>query len=105
MIINHESFGTTVRADFGGGLAHLRYHAPGRAEADREVDDAGGKGVHRFDFDGRYAYISPTAEGYVGNIVMILDLLDPAHPVEVGRWWIPGPVGSAAVKTIPGTTA
>ena len=33
--------------------------------------------MHRFDFDGRYAYISPTAEGYVGNIVMILDLADP----------------------------
>jgi hypothetical protein len=49
-----------------------------------------GRGVHRYDFDGRYAYISPTAEGYVGNIVMILDLIDPARPTEVGRWWIPG---------------
>ena len=49
-----------------------------------------GKGVHRYDFDGRYAYISPTAEGYVGNIMMILDLADPAKPKEVGRWWIPG---------------
>ena len=46
--------------------------------------------MHRFDFDGRYAYISPTAEGYIGNIAMILDLADPAKPVEVGRWWIPG---------------
>ena len=36
--------------------------------------------MHRYDFDGRYAYISPTAEGYVGNIVMILDLADPAKP-------------------------
>ncbi|MHA1564294.1 MAG: LVIVD repeat-containing protein, partial [Alphaproteobacteria bacterium] len=27
---------------------------------------------------------------YIGNIVMILDLADPAHPTEVGRWWIPG---------------
>ncbi|HKY95091.1 MAG TPA: hypothetical protein VJL84_07280, partial [Kiloniellales bacterium] len=52
--------------------------------------DTVGKGVHRFDFDGRYAYISPTAEGYVGNICMILDLRDPAKPEEVGRWWIPG---------------
>jgi hypothetical protein len=26
----------------------------------------------------------------VGNIMMILDLADPARPVEVGRWWIPG---------------
>ena len=48
-----------------------------------------GKGVHRYDFDGRYAYISPTAEGYIGNIMMILDLkIQPA--AEVGRWWIPG---------------
>ena len=49
-----------------------------------------GMGVHRFDFDGRYAYISPTVKGYLGNIVMILDLADPARPAEVGRWWMPG---------------
>ena len=29
-------------------------------------------------------------DGYVGNIVMILDLKDPARPEEVGRWWMPG---------------
>ena len=46
--------------------------------------------MHRFDFDGRYAYISPTMDGYVGNITMILDLKDPAKPEEVGRWWTPG---------------
>ncbi len=39
-----------------------------------------GRGVHRYDFDGRYAYISPTAEGYVGNIAMILDLNRPREP-------------------------
>ena len=49
-----------------------------------------GRGVHRYDFDGRYAYISPTAEGYIGNIVAILDLADPSHPVEIARWWIEG---------------
>jgi len=49
-----------------------------------------GTGVHRFTFDGRYAYISPEIEGYVGNIVMILDFADPARPREVGRWWMPG---------------
>ena len=72
------------------------------------------RGVHRFDFDGRYAYISPTAEGYVGNIVMILDLADPAQPVEVGRWWIPGqweaggeeyPVGDWALAALPSSAA
>ncbi|HEX9190248.1 MAG TPA: hypothetical protein VGB87_24440, partial [Vicinamibacteria bacterium] len=28
--------------------------------------------------------------GYQGNIVMIVDLADPARPQEVGRWWMPG---------------
>ncbi len=48
------------------------------------------RGVHRFDFDGRYAYISPTMDGYIGNIVVILDLKNPAKPEEVGRWHMPG---------------
>jgi hypothetical protein len=29
-------------------------------------------------------------EGYRNNIVVILDLADPAKPQEVGRWWMPG---------------
>ncbi|HYY23887.1 MAG TPA: hypothetical protein VE689_00265, partial [Candidatus Udaeobacter sp.] len=37
-----------------------------------------------------YAYISPTLEGYVGNIAMILDLKNPEKPEEVCRWWMPG---------------
>jgi hypothetical protein len=49
-----------------------------------------GSGVHRFTFDGRYAYISPEMEGYRNNIVVILDLKNPARPEEVGRWWMPG---------------
>jgi hypothetical protein len=49
-----------------------------------------GNGVHRFTFDGRYAYLSPCMEGYTSNIVLILDLADPARPQEVGRWWMPG---------------
>lgn len=52
--------------------------------------ETAGEGVHRFTFDGRYAYISPTMEGYSGHICMILDLADPARPQEVGRWWWPG---------------
>ncbi len=49
-----------------------------------------GEGVHRFTFDGRYAYISPTMEGYTGHICMIMDLAEPTHPQEVGRWHWPG---------------
>ena len=89
MIINHERFGSDGPAEFGGGIA---IYDTTRPEKPTLISKwmTGGKGVHRYDFDGRYAYISPTADGYVGNIVMILDLADPAHPVEVGRWWIPG---------------
>ncbi|MDZ5696555.1 hypothetical protein [Chelativorans sp. M5D2P16] len=88
-IVNHERFGSEGPADFGGGLA---VYDVARPEEPRLIGKwtTGGKGVHRYDFDGRYAYISPTADGYVGNFVMILDLADPANPVEVGRWWIPG---------------
>jgi len=42
-----------------------------------------GRGVHRFDVDSRYAYISTEMEGYVGNILVIYDLRDPARPAEV----------------------
>lgn len=50
----------------------------------------GGIGVHRFDMDERYAYISTEMEGYVGNILVIYDLADPTRPREVSRWHMPG---------------
>ena len=50
----------------------------------------GGIGVHRFDMDERYAYISTEMEGFVGNILVIYDIADPVKPREVSRWWMPG---------------
>jgi hypothetical protein len=50
----------------------------------------GGIGVHRFDVDERYAYISTEMPGYVGNILVIFDIADPATPREISRWWLPG---------------
>jgi hypothetical protein len=89
MIVNHEKQGEDGDAAFGGGLGIYDVSTPSRPTLIRKWR-TGGSGVHRFDFDGRYAYISPTADGYVGNFVMILDLKDPANPIEAGRWWIPG---------------
>src|SRR3989440_1247770 len=57
-----------------------------------------GRGVHRFDMDARYAYISTEMEGYVGNILVIYDIADPARPQEVSRWSIPGQHVAAAEK-------
>ena len=88
MIVNHERLGSD-NPDYGGGLG---LYDVSRPAAPRLVNKwrTAGSGVHRYDFDGRHAYISPTAEGFVGNIVMILDLADPSKPIEAGRWWIPG---------------
>jgi hypothetical protein len=63
----------------------------------------GGIGVHRFDMDERYAYISTEMKGYVGNILVIYDIRDPARPAEVSRWWIPGQhVEGGETPTWPG---
>ena len=39
-----------------------------------------GKGVHRFDCDENYAYISTEMEGFVGNILVIYDIRNPSKP-------------------------
>jgi len=91
---------------FHGGLGIYDVSRPGRPKliTNWETGGTGMTGVHRFDFDGRYAYISPTVDGYVGNIVMILDLIDPAHPEEIGRWWMPGQwIGGGEKPTWKGT--
>ncbi len=49
-----------------------------------------GFGVHRFDMDANFAYISTEIEGYVGNILVTYDLSDPLSPREESRWHMPG---------------
>ncbi len=50
----------------------------------------GGKGVHRYDMDANYAYISTEMPGYLGAMLMIYDIRNPTKPEEVSRWWLPG---------------
>jgi hypothetical protein len=91
MVINREinPFQPGAPSTFKGGLGIYDVSTPAKPKLITQWETEG-MGVHRFDFDGRYAYISPTAKGFKGNIMMILDLADPAKPVEVGRWWMPG---------------
>jgi hypothetical protein len=89
MVVNHERHGDGGDEGFGGGLGIYDVSTPARPRLITKWRTAGG-GVHRYDFDGRYAYLSSTVAGYVGNIVMVLDLKDPARPQEAGRWCIPG---------------
>lgn len=87
MIVNYERYQTSKEPQGGLKIFDISDRTKPREVAFFKAAD---KGVHRFTFDGRYAYFSPNIEGYVGNIVMILDLKDPARPEEVGRWWMPG---------------
>jgi hypothetical protein len=59
------------------------------------------RGVHRFDLDENYAYISTEMEGFVGNILVIYDIRSPSKPVEVSRWWMPGQNVAAGEAPIP----
>ncbi|MGE0626520.1 MAG: LVIVD repeat-containing protein [Hyphomicrobiaceae bacterium] len=90
MLVNHEKLGENGDASFGGGLGIYDVSKPSAPKLITKWKVSGGRGVHRYDFDGRYAYISPTAKGYLGNFMMILDMADPAKPQEAGRWWVPG---------------
>jgi hypothetical protein len=89
MIVNHEAIGEGGSPDFGGGLAIYDVAQPSAPKLITKWQ-TDGAGVHRYDFDGRYAYVSATVKGFVGNIPVILDLADPTRPTEVSRWWIPG---------------
>ncbi len=50
-----------------------------------------GLGLHRLWWVGdRYAYASAILDGFTDHILIIIDMQDPTHPREVGRWWLPG---------------
>ena len=55
------------------------------------------RGVHYLWFvDGHYAYLSTGAKDFTpknpldDQFFMVVDMSDPAHPKEAGRWWLPG---------------
>jgi hypothetical protein len=89
MVVNHERLPKTEPSAFSGGLAVYDVSDPTRPTQIGKWH-TGGRGVHRFDFDGRYVYLASSDDGYRGNIVVIVDLEDPTQPAEISRWWIPG---------------
>jgi hypothetical protein len=51
----------------------------------------GGTGTHRNGYPGgRYAHLAANMAGYSRNIYVIVDISDPANPVEASRWWVRG---------------
>jgi hypothetical protein len=65
-----------------------------------------GGGIHRVWYTGgRWAYASALLDGFTDYIFITIDMSDPKHPREAGRWWIPG-MNTAAGETTtwPGTS-
>ena len=85
MLTNYEAIGYAGDPDaaFRGGLNIYDLSDPHSPEP-IHFWECDGSGIHRFTWDGRYAYISPEIEGYDGNICMILDLKDPKNPRKSG---------------------
>jgi hypothetical protein len=84
-----DTFGDKQR-NFAAGMRV--YDISNRAEP-REIGfmPVQGFGLHRIWYaGGRYAYASALLDGYTDAIQIVIDLADPTHPVEVGRWWLPG---------------
>jgi hypothetical protein len=65
----------------------------------------GGRGTHRnFYAGGRYVHLAAGMPGYSGNIYVIIDIANPASPVEAGRWWVKGQHTAGGEKAEPGVS-
>ncbi|MHB8589574.1 MAG: LVIVD repeat-containing protein [Candidatus Dormibacteraceae bacterium] len=89
-----QSVGQTMEqagaAVTGGGMRIYDISSPGHPRQIGELS-VDGLGVHRIWYvGGKYAYLSALLNGYADCVFMVVDVGDPAHPHEVGRWWLPG---------------
>jgi hypothetical protein len=92
LLVNHERFPYRAQytEGFSAGLAVYRLTDPLRPER-AGFWRSGGRGVHRIVWrGGRYAHMSATPPGFRDRIWVVVDLADPDHPAEAGRWWWPG---------------
>jgi hypothetical protein len=80
----------SARGDYGEGFYIWSLEDP---ENPRRLGHyrTGGDGTHRnFYAGGRYVHTTALPKGYQGHIYQIVDIADPARPVEVSRWWRKG---------------
>ena len=97
---------TAKAGEPGAGLDLYDIHDPAHPTRLSHFDTSGphSRGVHYVWFtDGHDAYLSTGARDFTprnpkdDQFLMIVDVSDPRHPHEVGRWWLPGTrVGDAA---------
>jgi hypothetical protein len=85
-----EGWGNVPGQPFGEGFVIWSLDDP---ENPRQLGAyrTGGMGTHRnFYAGGRYVHATALPPGYDGHIYQIVDISDPANPVEVSRWWREG---------------
>jgi hypothetical protein len=76
--------------DWSAGLAVYDISRPDNPRRIGFMPVEGG-GIHRVWYTGgRWAYVSVLLDGFTDYIFMTVDMADPAHPREAGRWWLPG---------------
>ena len=93
LLVNHERYPYRPTAPLGPHSAGVAIYDLADPLAPKQIAfwKSSGKGVHRIVWEGgRFAHVSATPEGFTDRIWMLLDLSDPANPVEAGRWWWPG---------------
>ncbi|HWO71749.1 MAG TPA: hypothetical protein VNP94_13530 [Actinomycetota bacterium] len=89
LLVNRERFRSGQGFEWGGFVVY-RLDDPFAPEPIGEYRCTGA-GVHRMWWTGgRYVVASATPEGFRDRMLVVVDLADPAAPVEVGRWWWPG---------------
>ncbi len=82
-----EGWGNQSGSAFGEGFVIWSLADP---EDPKELGiyRTGGKGTHRnFYAGGPYVHATALPDGYDGHIYQIVDISNPASPVEVSRWW------------------
>lgn len=80
----------TAARNWSAGLAVYDISQPNAPQQIGFMPVEGG-GVHRIWYvGGRWAYVSALLDGFSDYILLIVDMTDPSHPREAGRYWIPG---------------
>ena len=64
----------------------------------------GSTGTHRNWYSGgKYMHLAAEMPGFKNHIYLIVDISDPARPMEVGRWWVKGQAEGETPPAPPGT--
>jgi hypothetical protein len=88
----------SAERDWTAGLAVYDIANPAEPRQIGFMPVAGG-GIHRIWYTGGpWAYVSVLLDGFTDYIFMTINISDPTHPVEAGRYWLPG-MNTAAGET------